>query len=51
MSDLRERIKEVMQEHGFGTNAEMAKWAGVSRGLVGLFSRVGVGVDPLKNNP
>lgn len=48
MSELRERIKEVMQEHGLKTNAEMAKWAGVSRGLVGQWL---AGLTPFGKKP
>ena len=48
MSDLRDRIKEVMQEHGLKTNAEMAKWAGVSRGLVGQWL---AGLTPFGKKP
>lgn len=48
MSELRDRIREVMQEHGFTTYAELARWAGVTRGLVGHWM---AGITPFGKKP
>lgn len=49
MSTLKERLEEVMQEHGLITQQQLAEFAGVSKGLVGQWFKgdTGLGAKPL----
>lgn len=49
MTTLKERLEEVMQEHGLKTQQQLAEFAGVSKGLVGQWFKgdTGLGAKPL----
>lgn len=49
MATLKERLEEVMHEHGLKTQQQLAEFAGVSKGLVGQWFKgdTGLGAKPL----